>query len=225
MRDNPIPRDLRHWHVSHFTETVPELGHRGFIIAGAPGVGKTCLAAAIARREIESGRDQKSIRWRLASDLVFELIFGPINGRLELLSGVSRCGLLILDDIGSNKITDNADAMVQMILDRRYQAGYPTIVTTNLTPEEMRERDARIASRFLELRAIVMRGESRRGQARPEEIPWSIPIDEDGDFEEGPASIRAIRDASKRFERMVKSVVDQSKPEKRHDDRVEEALR
>ena len=63
--------------------------------------------------------------------------------------------LLIIDDLGAERSTDFALEKVYNIIDSRYRAGLPMILTTNLTLKEMKEatdiRYSRIYDRIFEV--------------------------------------------------------------------------
>ena len=74
----------------------------------------------------------------------------------EELDMVTHCKLLIIDDIGAERITEwVAERMVSLIHDR-YSNGLSTIYTSNLSPKELEEKlGDRIASRVIGKSAVV----------------------------------------------------------------------
>ena len=68
----------------------------------------------------------------------------------QVLSMVENCNLLIVDDIGAEKVTDWVAERVVSLIHRRYSNGLCTIYTSNLSPEELKEKmGERVASRVL----------------------------------------------------------------------------
>ena len=74
-----------------------------------------------------------------------------------ILRAVCRCiaKLLIIDDLGAERSTDFALEKVYNVVDSRYRAKRPIILTTNLSMEEMKEtldiRYTRIFDRIFEM--------------------------------------------------------------------------
>lgn len=74
----------------------------------------------------------------------------------EVMSRYSWCDLLVLDDLGAEKVTDWSRQLLYLLIDRRYRNQKQTIVTTNLTPDQLAETiDARIVSRLAEMGVVI----------------------------------------------------------------------
>ena len=116
------------------------------VIAGATGHGKTRLAAAVGNYCREASRQAMFV---VVPDLLDRLraAYNPSNPRAfdELFDQVRNVPLLILDDLGSQSGTAWADEKLFQLLNYRYNACLPTVITTNLT---VRDLDARLASRL-----------------------------------------------------------------------------
>ena len=109
----------------------PEPGRNGLFIAGPAGTGKTHIAAAIANQLIHQGKPVicmtmidllERIRRTFSRDGVDES---------TVLSLYKTVPLLIIDDIGKEPPTEWAISTVYNIINGRYEAYLPTIVTTN----------------------------------------------------------------------------------------------
>jgi DNA replication protein DnaC len=73
----------------------------------------------------------------------------------EVVEKYSRCGVLVLDDLGAEKVTDFSITTLYLIIDRRNRDLRPTIVTTNLSLQEIGEKiDGRISSRLSEMKIV-----------------------------------------------------------------------
>ena len=83
----------------------------------------------------------------------------------EELEMVTKCKLLIIDDIGSEKLTEWVRERIVSIIHTRVSNGLSTIYTSNLSPEELKaEMGDRISSRILGGAKIVeITGADRRG--------------------------------------------------------------
>ncbi len=116
------------------------------VVAGATGRGKTRLAAAVGNFCREAGRQ---VMFVVVPDLLDRLraAYNPANPRAfdEMFDQVRNVPLLILDDLGSQSGTAWADEKLFQLLNHRYNACLPTVITTNLTVLDL---DGRLASRL-----------------------------------------------------------------------------
>jgi DNA replication protein DnaC len=130
-------------------------------IFGNTGCGKTHLAVAMLRRLYDTGRVfygnygmyKKTISFRNMADLIFEIkqTFNHSYGDAEaiFINNFSMTHLLVLDDLGAENVGDWSTQVLYLIVERRYRENYPTIVTSNMTPEELeKSHGSRIASRL-----------------------------------------------------------------------------
>ena len=116
------------------------------LLKGGYGCGKTHLAAAIANRCIERGQP---VLFITVPDLLDHLraTFAPSSptGYDERFEEVRAAPLLILDDLGTEAPTPWAQEKLFQILNYRYVAQLPTVITTN---HELEEIPLRIRSRL-----------------------------------------------------------------------------
>jgi DNA replication protein DnaC len=69
-----------------------------------------------------------------------------------LINKAETAPILILDDLGAEKISDWVREQLYIIINRRYENMLPTIVTTNCTTAELVERlGERTVSRLIEM--------------------------------------------------------------------------
>ena len=77
------------------------------------------------------------------------------EGKQEYMDSLDKFDLIVIDDLASERDTEYMGEMVQSIIDARYRAGKPLIVTTNLTSAELKRpsdiRKERIYSRLFEM--------------------------------------------------------------------------
>lgn len=84
----------------------------------------------------------------------------------EVLEMVKKCKLLIIDDIGAEKVTEWVRERLVSIINTRVSGGLSTIYTSNLSPEEfLKQFEDRIGSRVIGCSQIVkISGNDRRGK-------------------------------------------------------------
>lgn len=90
------------------------------------------------------------------------------DGDPTALDVARECTLLILDDLGGERMTDWTLGELTKIVDTRWREGRRTVVTTNLTAEELFDRYGdRILDRLRdEITVVQVTGPSRRGKRR-----------------------------------------------------------
>jgi len=108
---------------------------RGIFLFGEVGTGKTYLAALIAQEYIAKG---KAVTFGDVPSLLADLkaTFGK-GTTDEVLTRYCECDLLILDDIGTGKITDWNIGVLYQVINARYNADRLTIVTSNCALQEL----------------------------------------------------------------------------------------
>lgn len=131
------------------------------VLAGGVGTGKTHAAYALGNALSAKGT------WVQAVTVVDLLAALRPDGDPSLGRAVRECQVLILDDLGANKVTDWALETMTALLDLRIREGRRTVVTTNDTEPDL---EAAWGGRFMDrLRfkrtVAVFRGESRRKAA------------------------------------------------------------
>lgn len=159
--DSPIGKCCRKY-AAAWTEMRQE--NIGMLLCGSVGTGKSYYACAIA-----NALAQREIGIYVATmpDLVSRLR-GFDDGREMLLAKISQIPLLVVDDLGAERGTDYAVEQVYAVIDARYRAHRPLIVTTNIPVEQMMQSDdlryRRIFDRILEMCPVRLKldGPSRR---------------------------------------------------------------
>ncbi|MEZ4770234.1 MAG: ATP-binding protein [Caldilineales bacterium] len=111
------------------------------LLTGAYGSGKTHLAAAIAHDVLGRG---EPVLFVVVPDLLDHLraTFGPSSETSfdDRFEAVRQSPLLILDDFGAQSATPWAKEKLFQILNYRYVAHLPTVLTTNLRLNEIEPR-------------------------------------------------------------------------------------
>lgn len=130
-------------YATDFSRRSPSL-----LLYGKTGLGKTHLSLAIAGKAVESGY---GVIYTSAQNLFNKLEkekFGRSDGNTE--ETILDCDLLIIDDLGAEFTTQFTVSALYNIINSRELEGKPTIISTNLTPEQLTSTySERIASRIL----------------------------------------------------------------------------
>ncbi len=154
---------------------APEPGKNGLFICGEPGTGKTHLAAAIANCLIRQG---KPVVCATMIDLLGRIkqSFAYEGEEARVLYLYKTVPLLVIDDMGKEPPTEWAVSTIYSIINARYEAYLPIIVTTNydsdtlikrMTPRETKDDTTARATldRLREMcKGLALMGESRRGK-------------------------------------------------------------
>lgn len=150
-------------YVDNFAELKKQ--GKGLLLYGQCGTGKTYAACEVANALIDKG----------ISVLVtnFAKVLNSLQATFEkqdYIDSINRYSLLILDDLGIERDTSFAREQVYNIIDARYRAGLPMIITTNLTMDKIKATqdidNMRIYDRILErCFPIEVNGENKRRKA------------------------------------------------------------
>lgn len=126
--------------------------NQGLLFWGTVGTGKSYTAACIANYLLEANTSVVMTSFvRILQEMQ-----GFDREREETFTNkLNSVKLLIIDDLGAERSTDYALEKVYGIIDNRYRAKKPLILTTNLTLQQMQEatdiRYARIYDRIFEM--------------------------------------------------------------------------
>lgn len=131
----------------------------GILFQGAPGLGKTHLAAAIANRIVGT----VPILFHSVPEML-SLLRCQVAGGQDILGLAKRVRVLILDDIGAEKPSEWVHDVQFGIINHRYNHRLPTILTTNCSIEQLEQRvGERISSRIVEMsQCVKLNGEDQR---------------------------------------------------------------
>ena len=117
---------------------------------GTVGTGKSFLSGCIAKELIESGHSVIYFSATALFDLLSRNSFDP-KSREELRTAYAdlyQCDLLIVDDLGTELTNQFVTSQLFSLLNERHMGKKATIISTNLSLEELRNRySERIFSR------------------------------------------------------------------------------
>ena len=116
----------------------------GLLFVGAPGVGKTHLAVAVLKEMIARyhvrGRFEDFTALIHRIQATFEP--GTVDSKHAILRRVTEAELLVLDDLGAQKLSDWVTEILYLVINTRYNRKLATIFTTNLRLTAERHLDA-----------------------------------------------------------------------------------
>ena len=137
-------------------------------LSGAPGLGKTFLSACIARTVSENGfsvvYDTAVNIFSRFEDKKFSRDADDTREARDETRRYLSCDLLILDDLGSEMTTPFVQSALYTLINSRLTADRRTVISSNLSMEDVRRRYApKIASRLEgEYRVLPFFGEDIR---------------------------------------------------------------
>lgn len=156
-------------YVDNFAKARKE--GKGLLLFGNVGTGKSFIAACIVNALIDMGYPCMMTDFtRLLNTLQ-----GMYEGRQTYIDSLSKYSLLAIDDLGVEGSSDSVYRVVYGVIDSRYRAGLPLIVTTNLTSEQLKKpqntHEERIFSRLMEMCIpIEVKGCDRRKEKLKEDF-------------------------------------------------------
>lgn len=128
--------------------------HGWLVFTGSYGSGKTHLAAAIANYRLEQAQP---VLFVVVPDLLDYLraAYAPNSPATydERFDQVRNVDLLILDDLGTQNATPWAAEKLYQLLNYRYNAELPTVITTNHILDDL---DPRLASRLRDKQMVAI---------------------------------------------------------------------
>ena len=124
---------------------------RNLIFTGNPGVGKTFLTNCIAKALLDKGH---SVIYFTSVQLfdklsTYAFSYDYSENSLGMKEDIHSCDLLIIDDLGTEMANNFVASNLFSIINERSIRGKATIISTNLSIEDISERySQRVLSRF-----------------------------------------------------------------------------
>ena len=147
-----------------YAETFDGKDRYGLLLWGDVGTGKSFMSAAIANRVIDLGFT--ALQTDIGSIVTArESSFEDRKRNLDRLMGYD---LLLIDDLGAQRSTEYLMEQVYAVVDGRYRAGKPMVITTNMDAGLIADRRdsgpwSRVIDRILEVcYPLEFKGKSRR---------------------------------------------------------------
>lgn len=141
-----------------FAESFNSESEQSFILLGDTGLGKTHLSTSTGIAVIRRGY---SVVYKTVQSVMDD--YQQVQFRGGDSAGIDKyynCDLLIVDDLGAEMSTQFTVSCIYNLINTRINKRKPTIFSTNLTQQELRERYSdRITSRlFGEFAPLVFKG-------------------------------------------------------------------
>ena len=138
--------EIARTYCEKWADSYPDIQNRDMLLTGPSGLGKSFLMHAMAARLIERGINVLMISAYSFLQMARKSYFEAEDGVKELM----QVPVLMLDDLGSEPLMQNITVeQLFHLINERQRRGLSTVISTNLTLKELRERyTERIASRL-----------------------------------------------------------------------------
>lgn len=143
-RENPIANEALTrvmLTAKAFAREYPSSTKSGLMLQGPTGVGKTHLATAVLKELIARGFECAFFDYQNLLDRIRQS-YNPTAGAADkkAYQAALETDVILLDDLGSHRVTDWVEDTVTAIINHRYNARKALIVTTNLPDPELGDR-------------------------------------------------------------------------------------
>ena len=146
---NPKQMEMAKRFVQHWEKFQKD--SMGLLLWGPVGTGKSFITGCIANALLDQGVPVMMTNFARLLNKLTDMYAGDRNAYIDSFNSFP---LLIIDDLGVERNSEFTRELVFSVIDSRYRSQLPLIVTTNLTPEQMRNPEdlarARIYDRVLE---------------------------------------------------------------------------
>ena len=148
-----------------FAQSFSPKASPSLLFLGGTGLGKTHLSSAIAKEVIDRGFD---VLYDSAMHVFAAFENARFHGGADDTDRYLTVELLILDDLGTELMTSFVQSAIYQIINTRLITGKKTVISTNLSPNELGRRyGAPVLSRLQgEYQLLLFFGEDIRRQKR-----------------------------------------------------------
>ena len=174
--------------LKYYTDNFDTLGLEqgyGFLLSSGDsrgshvGTGKTHLACAVAN-QLQNDKLLKNVRFINVTDLKADLKEAwsdKTTSDSAILEFYSSASLLIIDDLGKEKIgkAEWSNSIIYHVINKRYSNLSPTIITTELTKEQLKDYYGEsTSSRMIERNKLLLLDGSNQRYSIP---TWEEVVD------------------------------------------------
>jgi DNA replication protein DnaC len=172
--ESEIPKKYQEIESDH-NEIFNDLQEISIFLTGGSGTGKTVFACSLAKKYLRKGYNIKFISFpsfimelqsSFKKDRPKDMIYGESSqNSFEIAEDVAKfSGILVIDDLGAEKLTEFVRQIIYFIINEREQQCLTTIITSNFSLSELDEHiDSRISSRISGMcKVIKLTGKDRR---------------------------------------------------------------
>ena len=160
--------------AKRYVEIFPEMRAQGqgLLFFGEVGRGKTYAAVEIANALLDKGYSVLVTNFAR----IVNTVSGMFEGKQAYYDSLNEFDLLVIDDLAAERKTEYVQEIVLNVIENRYRAGLPMIITTNLTAQELKNpqeiNNKRLFDRVLEkCLPIEVLGVNRRHQKTAYVVP------------------------------------------------------
>ena len=135
---------------------------QGLLLWGASGVGKTYTAMALIRWHIMR---RNAVQRFTYTELLLKLrsCFNGGGNEQAVIKSLMDVPVLFIDDLAAGSLSDYSTMAVLNIIDGRIEQCRPTIITSNLSPENIEQVfGERLGSRLKTFLALKISGQDKR---------------------------------------------------------------
>ena len=133
-----------------FAEHILDKEQKNLLFVGNTGLGKTFLSNCIAKKVLQNGNSVIYQTSPIFIDKIMKLSFSFNEKDKEQYEKIFDVDLLIIDDLGTETITNNKYTELFKIINTRLTKNKKILISTNLTLNELLERyDERVMSRLI----------------------------------------------------------------------------
>ncbi len=136
----------------NFANNIDSKDEKNLLFIGNTGLGKTFLSNAIAKQVIDNA---KSVIYQTAPMLIdkvmeYKYSYDKMKENKEQYNNIFEVDLLIIDDLGTETMTNNKYTELFNIINTRLISNKKILISTNLSLNELFERyDERVISRLI----------------------------------------------------------------------------